>query len=288
MLKCSYIILISNNESTVARVIESLKKINGNFLREFIIIDDGSTDNSLSIIKNAVKDLPRTTIITHSQSGPALSINKAISLANGDYVQFMNGKEIISSDATALLIDCCQKMETQVAFSVNNKFYKNQDDIKNKLVNHPLKEILINKINGIRNIGLPGSLVSLKLLEKIQGADINVYNHNMSLSLKCAKYSKFAFLSKKKIISEEGIDSNKKNLNFESYNNLLSLHNFAKAEPHLTEEYLLEFIYALGNESRPYSTKIFYYFRYLSSKYIKKASKEEVFSWYTQEISKLF
>ena len=41
MLKCSYIIIIHNNENTIAEVVDSLKEINGNFKREFIFINDG-------------------------------------------------------------------------------------------------------------------------------------------------------------------------------------------------------------------------------------------------------
>jgi glycosyltransferase involved in cell wall biosynthesis len=64
MLRCTYIILIKDNQENIPRLINSLKKTNRNFRKEFIIIDDGSQDNSLNVIKQITNDLPRTTIIT--------------------------------------------------------------------------------------------------------------------------------------------------------------------------------------------------------------------------------
>ena len=64
MLKCTYIVLLNNNESNISLLIKSLKEISGSFRKEFIIIDDGSKDNSLELVKLAANDLPRTTIIT--------------------------------------------------------------------------------------------------------------------------------------------------------------------------------------------------------------------------------
>ncbi|MEA0971755.1 Glycosyltransferase family 2 N-terminal domain protein [Candidatus Megaera venefica] len=64
MLRCTYIVLIHNNESNIAKLVDSLKKIVGNFRKEFIFVDDGSTDNSLNLLKAEVNDIPRTTIIT--------------------------------------------------------------------------------------------------------------------------------------------------------------------------------------------------------------------------------
>ena len=54
MSSVSFIIPVFNKSSFLKLVINSLKNQLGNFKREFIFIDDGSTDNSLEIIKNLV------------------------------------------------------------------------------------------------------------------------------------------------------------------------------------------------------------------------------------------
>lgn len=105
MLKCAYVVLLSNNENNIPCLIKSLQNTVGNFTKEFIIIDDGSKDNFLTAVKFAVNDLPRTTIITQQTQGPAISINKAINPANGDYIHFVEGDEILHPESTMIMID---------------------------------------------------------------------------------------------------------------------------------------------------------------------------------------
>jgi glycosyltransferase involved in cell wall biosynthesis len=95
MLKCTYIVLLNNNEDNIPLLIKSLKEINGPFRKEFIIIDDGSKDNSLKLVKSAAGDLSRATIITQKNQGWAISINEAINLATGNYIHFVEGDEIL-------------------------------------------------------------------------------------------------------------------------------------------------------------------------------------------------
>ena len=56
MLKCSYVVIIRDNAKNIANLITSLKAIKGNFRKEFIFIDDGSSDDSLSTLKNETKE----------------------------------------------------------------------------------------------------------------------------------------------------------------------------------------------------------------------------------------
>jgi glycosyltransferase involved in cell wall biosynthesis len=118
MLRCTYVVLINNYEDNIVNLVNSIKELSGNFRKEFIFIDDGSTDNSLSILKSSVNDLPRTTIITQDNQGPSISINKALDLVTGDYVHFVEGDEILHPDSSVVLIDSCIKFGTQVAIGI--------------------------------------------------------------------------------------------------------------------------------------------------------------------------
>ena len=72
-----------------------------------------------------------------------------------------------------------------------NEFQQINKEYKEKKF---IKEILINKIPNIRNVGRSGSIVHSELLEKIGGADNDIYTQNLSLSLRCAKFSKFSYV----------------------------------------------------------------------------------------------
>jgi hypothetical protein len=51
-----------------------------------------------------------------------------------------------------------------------------------------------NSIHDIRSFGNSGTLILTSLLEDIGGLSENIFLHNMSLALRCAKYTKFAFV----------------------------------------------------------------------------------------------
>ena len=57
MSSVSFIIPVYNKSSFLKYVIKCLKNQSGDFEREFIFVDDGSTDNSYEIISSLTKDL---------------------------------------------------------------------------------------------------------------------------------------------------------------------------------------------------------------------------------------
>ena len=62
MSSVSFIIPVYNKSSFLKYVIKCLKNQSGDFEREFIFVDDGSTDNSYEIISSLTKDLGNTQI----------------------------------------------------------------------------------------------------------------------------------------------------------------------------------------------------------------------------------
>jgi glycosyltransferase involved in cell wall biosynthesis len=65
---------------------------------EFIIIDDGSTDGSLAILKRFEALDPRIRLISRPNTGYCRALNEALSLARGKYVARMDADDICSSD----------------------------------------------------------------------------------------------------------------------------------------------------------------------------------------------
>ena len=61
---------------------------------ELIIVNDGSVDESSTIIKEYIEKDPRITCIEQSNSGSAESRNMAIKLSSGDYLAFLDADDI--------------------------------------------------------------------------------------------------------------------------------------------------------------------------------------------------
>jgi len=291
MPKCTYIVLLKNNENNIPYLIESLKNTTGFFTKEFIIIDDGSKDNSLTTVKFAVNDLPRTTIITQQTQGPAISINKAINLANGDYIHFVEGDEILHPESTMIMIDSCKKLGAEVA-CIKGKEVENATTfpeklpIQPRLIQVPITQILLNKIKPLRNIGGSGSLVARNLLEKTGKADSSIYSQTMSMSLRCAKYSNFVFVNNILIFKQK--NPTKLDRKFESYNNLRAAYNFAISHPEICQTIIPELLQNLSLEMLSQKLKVKYYLQSIRAKYSKTLPLNKVLEFYKTEYEKLF
>ena len=84
-LKVSIIICVLNGEKSIYKTVESI--LNQDYLNlELIIIDGGSYDNTIEIIKNF--DLPKIKWISEPDKGISDAFNKGIKLATGDYINF--------------------------------------------------------------------------------------------------------------------------------------------------------------------------------------------------------
>ncbi len=64
--------------------------------KEIIIIDDGSTDNSLNIAR--LYACNRVKVFTQTNSGASSARNNGLSEARGDYIQFMDADDLLAPD----------------------------------------------------------------------------------------------------------------------------------------------------------------------------------------------
>ncbi|MGD9975182.1 MAG: glycosyltransferase family 2 protein, partial [Desulfatirhabdiaceae bacterium] len=95
----SVIIPAYNHESYVSDAIHSvLKQSFTDF--EMIVIDDGSTDNTLFEIKQ-IKD-PRIRLLHQENIGAAATINRGIELSQGRYITILNSDDLYHADRLAI------------------------------------------------------------------------------------------------------------------------------------------------------------------------------------------
>lgn len=137
----SVIIPVYNSEATVRRCIESvvvsLEKVTTDY--EIICVDDGSSDNSLTLLKKIASENPKITVVHQENAGAATARNKGLELAKGDYIAFNDSDdEWLENHFEVLLnvfknhpeIDCLsgnhevEKQKTQFIKKIDGNLYK--------------------------------------------------------------------------------------------------------------------------------------------------------------------
>lgn len=101
----SIIVPVYNSEVTLGRCIDSIiKQTYSNF--ELILIDDSSSDNSLSICQNYSKIDNRITV-KHNETNQGVTItrNTGLDIANGDYILFIDNDDYIDTNYIEVFVN---------------------------------------------------------------------------------------------------------------------------------------------------------------------------------------
>lgn len=93
----SAIVPVYNTERLVGRCIDSvIAQTYPDW--ELILVDDGSTDGSLNVLKTYETQDSRIKVIHQDNAGPGLARNKGIQNASGDYIVFIDSDDVIKPD----------------------------------------------------------------------------------------------------------------------------------------------------------------------------------------------
>jgi glycosyltransferase involved in cell wall biosynthesis len=81
--------------------------------KEIIIIDDGSTDDTLQIAKSF--ESTRIKVIHQKNSGAAAARNTGLTIASGTYIQFLDADDLLSPNKIEEQLNCLDGSLTQLA-----------------------------------------------------------------------------------------------------------------------------------------------------------------------------
>jgi poly-beta-1,6 N-acetyl-D-glucosamine synthase len=99
----SVIIAAYNEESVIVRTVQSVL---GSFYKnmEVIVVDDGSKDNTLSVVTEAFADNPQVTVMHQENGGKASALNYGMGGSKGEFHVYLDADTILSSDAIFKLV----------------------------------------------------------------------------------------------------------------------------------------------------------------------------------------
>lgn len=126
MIEVSIIVPIYNKEKHLKRCIDSilnqtLKNI------EIILVNDGSTDNSLEICKNYARTDSRIKIINKKNEGVSKARNDGILASSGSYVGFVDADDYIDENMYRSMLMKCKSFNSEVCIS--NYYIENNNHL---------------------------------------------------------------------------------------------------------------------------------------------------------------
>jgi glycosyltransferase involved in cell wall biosynthesis len=134
--KVSIIIPCYNIEKHIKKCIDSvLSQSFSDF--ELLLIDDGSTDQTLAILKKFEKQDQRIKVFTQSNQGVSYTRNRGIELAAADYVMFIDGDDWIEIDMIECIIE--QGLNKNVMNVCGMIHERNKEIFKNNIFSNLIK-----------------------------------------------------------------------------------------------------------------------------------------------------
>lgn len=126
-MKVSIIVPIYNAERYLSKCIESILAQSYKEI-EVILVNDGSTDNSLSTCKRYAITDERIKIIDKENSGVSDTRNVGIEAATGEYICFSDADDYLMPDYVEYLLKLCKQNDADIAYSSEmfTTFHKEQ------------------------------------------------------------------------------------------------------------------------------------------------------------------
>lgn len=134
MLILSVIIPMYNVEQYIKECLDSIfnQNFEDRYQIEVIVVDDGSTDNSYSIVNKYAKKYSNIILLKQKNSGQSMARNRAMSIAKGKYIFFCDSDDYIDRDSLLKLINICEKNKLdflktgwKTIYEEKNKFIEN-------------------------------------------------------------------------------------------------------------------------------------------------------------------
>lgn len=133
MAKISVIVPVYNCSNTIEATLYSILEQTYKNI-EVIVIDDGSTDNSLEKINSIKEKDDRVIVLSQENFGVSVARNKGIEISNGEFITFVDGDDYLPSLAIEKMVNAIEnsdivfggatwiKKEKNLIFSYQDKY----------------------------------------------------------------------------------------------------------------------------------------------------------------------
>ncbi len=123
----SIIVPVYNVEKYIVKCISSIVNQCEFDKTELIIVNDGTKDKSIELVKPIIEGRSNVILINQENAGLSEARNKGLRTANGEYIWFVDSDDAIASNAISILL---HRFETHSDCYGINLLWENEDDGK--------------------------------------------------------------------------------------------------------------------------------------------------------------
>ncbi len=193
----SIIVPVYNASKYLRECLDSL--VNQDFKGDYeiILVNDGSTDNSLSICQEYASKHPNITVLTGENGGVSVARNKGIDASRGDWFFFADADDLMTPDALTTLYQRQQETNADIvlgnaAFFMGGAVSEPKFDLPNEILPKPVCHIIHH--GALWGFLIPASVVRDNHIRFVEGLAMGEDTLFCSQSALCC--STIAFVKK--------------------------------------------------------------------------------------------
>lgn len=190
MTSVTYIVTIYNKAPYILDVLKAIRTQQGDFDRQYVLVDDGSTDGSGDIAAAEIANWPNAILIRQKNQGPSSATNRGLAEANMDYIHIVDADDILAPYATKLLLKVAKQTGCGLVYG-RGSWYDKKEDIK--FPEEPKDvdvRILDDTLFTVMRTGLAGSsalLLDTACFKRVGGCDPRIFVQDQSLPQRMAQ-----------------------------------------------------------------------------------------------------
>lgn len=197
MRAVSYVITVFNKEEYLPEVIRSLEAQVDIDEREYIFVDDGSTDRSVEVIREQTKGLNAKTIIIEQENlGASWGTNAGVAAASHEWIKLCDGDDLLTPHSSIWLIEACEKLNVPHAWGQSSYFeWQGAEDPLSRAAPYPKMEVMADGLKFfIRNNPANSTCMLFKksYFNEIGGCDGRLVSPDQLLFFRLFSYQKGA------------------------------------------------------------------------------------------------
>lgn len=167
--------IIIPNYNYAHLIVETLESVKAQTYTHFecIIVDDGSTDNSVEVITNWIKDDNRFMLLQKTNGGLPSTRNEGLKIAKGDWIALLDADDLWTSDKLQNQINVIEQNIVDVVYSDNLFFddsFENKGEVR---VGNPSLDLY----DFLGGNPIPGCCSSIMIHQRVI-ADVGFFNND--------------------------------------------------------------------------------------------------------------